>query len=162
MAHHLFRYDEETGRLFWKNKSHPRSHAQIGSEVGTKRVDGRHEIIVKGHHFRTHRVIWFMANGVWPKDEIDHLDGDPSNNRLDNLREATRSENARNMRKRHNSQVCMNGVYWQKRDGRYQVYIGAGGRQKYLGYFANLDDACAARRAAEIEYGYSARHGRAA
>lgn len=73
--------------------------------------------------------------GDWPEVEIDHIDGDPLNNRRSNLRFCTRAQNARNQLKRKNGSSDFKGVPWNKRNQKWQAHIRVDGRLKALGYF---------------------------
>ena len=102
-----------------------------------------------------------MHHGAWPKKGIDHINGITDDNRISNLRDVSQSDNMRNM-----TTPCRNtsgriGVYWFARDCKWQAQIRADGKTKHLGYFDDINDAIAARKAAEIEYGYHENHGRA-
>lgn len=76
-------------------------------------VDGK---LRRGHH-----VAWFLTYGYWPTKEIDHIDGNRLNNAIANLREATRSENECNKKKRKDNTSGVKGVYWNGKCWRVQV-----------------------------------------
>ncbi len=99
-----------------------------------------------------HRLVWEAFNGAIPDDrEIDHIDGDPTNNALANLRLATRRENCRNrVRRYRNNKSGWTGVQWFKKGQKWRAYIQTELGHKHLGCFARLDEAIAARRAAEL------------
>lgn len=107
-----------------------------------------------------HRVIWAMVHGRWPDGQIDHIDGNRQNNRLSNLREVPLADNARNAKVRRDNRSGIPGVLWHPRDKKWTVRIGGGDNRRSLGYFATLEGAIAARRAAEARLGYHANHGR--
>jgi hypothetical protein len=112
-----------------------------------------------GKWYLAHRVAWALHHGAWPSQHIDHISGDTGDNRIENLRDVTESVNRRNMSKfsTNTSGVC--GVTWHKGCGKWQAQVGSHGRQLHLGLFENFDDAVAARKAAEVEYGFTDRHG---
>lgn len=170
LCRQLLRYEPETGRLFWLPR--PRemfSSAQgfggwnakfPGKEAFTASNDDGYRVgNLLGLLFRAHRVAWAIAYGDWPALQIDHRNGDKSNNRLSNLREVTNQENQRNVRltKNNSSGVC--GVNWRKALGKWHARIGIDGKIRHLGVFDNLADATAARRSAEQELGFSVTHG---
>ena len=90
-----------------------------------------------------------MMTGDWPKDQIDHRDGDPLNDAFDNLREATNAENCRNRSVKVTNRLGIKGVSKAvgKRHG-YQTAICVDGKKKYLGYFKTPELAKAAYDAA--------------
>jgi HNH endonuclease len=94
----LLRYDPESGAFFWVAKSARRANrVPVGKEAGYLGVDGRRQIRLDGKLYKAHRLVWLHVFGHWPKEQIDHINNDPSDNRLCNLREATNRENCRNM-----------------------------------------------------------------
>ena len=110
---------------------------------------------------RAHRIVLAM-NGIEVPDglEPDHKDGNPLNNRLDNLRVATHQKNCWNFGSRKKSNGLPTGV--MKFSSTYfRAYIGLNGKQKWLGLFKTVEEAAEARRVAEIEiYGeFSRAHG---
>jgi hypothetical protein len=168
----LLKYDSETGKLFWKerpielfkgargcamaphwNKKH------AGKEAFTfVNKTGYRKGTILGQQYEVHRIVWLMGTGEWPSRSIDHIDGDTLNNRLDNLRLASHAENARNMRMRVDNTSGVNGVYWSKSSRKWHAKI-RHGRWEYLGAFDRLEDAAEARRAANLKYGFTERHG---
>jgi len=99
---------------------------------------------------------------VWPENNIDHVDGDEGNNRIVNLRDVTQGQNLRNTARPSDNQSGCTGVSWIADERRWRAYIRENKRQRFLGQFANIADAIAARKAAEAELGYHPNHGRAA
>lgn len=97
-----------------------------------------------GKAFRAHRVAWAITHGEWPSYEIDHINGDRSDNRINNLREASRMENARNRGANINSPSGLKGVSWSKSSGKWRARITAGGPENNLGFFDTAEDAHAA------------------
>lgn len=97
-----------------------------------------------------HHVAWYLSHGDWPDRSIDHIDGDKSNNRPDNLRLASHAENMRNMKKR--DRALPHGVDFHTLTGKYRARIKVGHRTVYLGIYSSVEGAADARRAAELEY----------
>ncbi len=116
----IFRYED--GKLFWKIS--PCNNTKIGTEAGmTRRKLGYKRVYIKDKEYLQHRVIWALLKGYWPKDYLDHIDGDPSNNRIENLREATNSENMRNQyihRTGHRNGKPI-GVYYRKSKNHWRA-----------------------------------------
>jgi hypothetical protein len=91
---------------------------------------------------------------------VDHIDGCRSNNKLENLRVVTPTENSRNRATPYNNTSGSVGVQWHKRVKKWAVRIGHKGRELSLGYFEDIEEAIRVRKEAEIEYGYHENHGR--
>nr|WP_175479900.1 HNH endonuclease signature motif containing protein [Paracoccus homiensis] len=108
---------------------------------------------------QAHRVAWAVIHGRWPNGEIDHINGDRSDNRLANLREVTKRENHRNMAIRSDNTSGVTGVYWAREKGKWAAYIKAD-KMVALGRYDTFAEAVAARRAAEKVLGYHPNHGR--
>ena len=109
-----------------------------------------------------HRIIWMWVFGEWP-DEVDHINGDRLDNRLHNLRNVSRKENARNIRVGGSNTSGVLGVYWVERDKRWSARIGNTSRGGgFIGYYKTKAEAVAARKQAEIDLGYHKNHGRVA
>ena len=141
-AAEILRYEPETGRLIRRVKTQGRG--KIGDEAGTINNTGYRRIRVtvngKTKAFLTHRIIWFIHNGDLP-EFLDHRDGDRLNNRIKNLRPATRLENNRNSRNRKNSTSHYLGVYLNKRLHKWCAGIGINGESKHLGVFTDEEEA---------------------
>lgn len=106
-----------------------------------------------------HNVSWFLEHDEWPTFLVDHRDGDGENNAPDNLRPATTSQNVSNGKKRRNNTSGVVGVSWDKSEGKWMAKIMLDRRTINLGRFANIEEAQAARLAAETKYhGDFARH----
>lgn len=128
---------------------------RIGDAAGFIRPDGYVQVKYSQKKYFVHRLIWEMHNGAIPDGmEIDHIDGDRSNNLVTNLRIVSRLENARNLKLNRGNKTGIPGV--MRANGKYRVTIGA----EYLGYFESLPEAVAARKKAEKQRNYHANHGR--
>ena len=92
----LLHYDPETGVFTW-NVDRP--HTKAGSEAGYVRPDGYRRLSIFNRHVRAHRLAFFYMTGKWPEHEVDHIDGNPQNNRWCNLRVVNRQTNLQNQRK---------------------------------------------------------------
>ena len=169
----LFRYDPETGKLFWRVRAadlfadgnQGRCAAwntrYAGKEAFTS-CDGKG--YMGGRIFNraalAHRVIWTIEMGAWPEDQIDHINGVRNDNRIVNLRAVTSTENNRNARLSARSKSGVLGVWWNKAANKWRAGIRSGGKDVHLGTFTCFDSAVAARRRADIKYGYHENHGR--
>lgn len=113
-------YDPETGVFIWKVR--PGYRVKVGDKAGCVGADGYSQIAYKGKLRKTHRLAWLYMTGKYPKEDIDHINGDKSDNRWDNLREASRQENCRNIKRRKEGYKTPKGVY-KRSWGSYQVII---------------------------------------
>lgn len=150
-----FAYDSETGLIYWWARK-----AGVWKQTGkSARNQGRLCMGFGGRVDYVHRVAWWIVHGVMPT-EIDHINHDPTDNRLSNLRNCEeRTENMRNRPMLRNNTSGVTGVIWHKRDCKWQVQMYIDGKQRSLGYFASFDDAVQARRDAEAKHGYHRNHG---
>lgn len=158
----VFEYDADRGCLRWI-KLALRSRATLGTRPGSPTKDGHIHIgmSVNGvrHYFFEHRAIWAMVYGYWPK-EVDHINGDPQDSRLENLREVTHRENCLNGRTRARNSSGANGVNWDASRNKWLVRIQTENGAVNCGRFASFETAVAVRKAAEVQYGYHSNHGR--
>lgn len=106
-----------------------------------------------GKEFPAHRIVWEMFNGAIPEGmEIDHIDRDSRNNRIENLRLATRTQNMQNTAAHKNNTSGVKNVSWSKQDGKWRVQIRHNGKYKWIGYFSDLTDAAKAAEKARAEF----------
>jgi hypothetical protein len=146
----LFVYDN--GKLFNRID---RWRARAGQEAGTFCEDGYRYIRVDRKQYLAHRIIWKLLYGEDP-EEIDHINGNRSDNRITNLRSVSRLENMRNRKRASDNTSGVTGVFWYKARSKWRATIS----QKILGNFNKFEDAVAARKQAEKELGYHPNHGR--
>jgi len=140
----LFDYDPATGSFHWRVTSSNRAPA--GSKAGAKGANGYIYIRFDGKMVLAHRLAWFHIHGVWPKDLIDHINGNRADNRLQNLREASLSQNAANGKVRSTNSSGIAGVSWDKSKNGWVASITVDGRQ-IKRRFKNLQDAIDCRLA---------------
>lgn len=146
-------YNETTGEFTWKVTRSNR--AKKGKVAGYKNGQGYWCIKVFGAKYLTHRLAWLYVHGEWPEQEIDHINHDRADNRLCNLRPATRKENSRNAGLRSNNTSGKTGVSLVKHSGRWKSSI----EGIHLGLFDDFGHAVIARDAAERALGYHPNHG---
>ena len=139
--HELVHYDAETGALTWRIK--PAMRINIGAPVGCLRKDGYLVTSIDKRTYRLHRLAWLYMTGAWPENDIDHIDGNRSNNAVSNLRDVSRSVNAQNKREAmgHNKSSGILGVS-QKRGG-WRARITFDGRE-HATHHATIEEARAA------------------
>ena len=125
----------------------------VGSAAGWSGCGGKYQQIrLLGETHYAHRLAWLYVHGEWPKNDIDHRDGDTWNNRISNLRDVTRSVNNRNvLRPRRNGSSGIVGVSWHKATGKWQANIYAG-KHIHLGRFDTKEEAAAAYQRAKLIY----------
>ena len=176
--HSILTYDSETGELYHK----PRPRDMFKSDKDWKAWNTRYankkagypantkphlkfgywkiHMSILGKHRLAHRIVWFMHYGEWPKNQIDHINGNNLDNRIENLRDVSNAENARNKTRFSNNTSGVTGVYWYERYKKWNVKCDMNGKSYNLGYFTHKEDAIAARKEAELKYGYHENHGR--
>jgi len=140
-------YNSETGIFRWREN---RGSVKIGDVAGTSDKDGY--IIISGE--KAHRLAWLYHYKRWPKTNLDHINENPGNNWIYNLREITKSGNAINCGKAKNNSSEMRGVHWYKSRKRWQVFLIENGDQYFFGYHKDFDEAVRARLKAEKEFGW--------
>jgi hypothetical protein len=121
-----------------------------GTVVGTTVTNMYTHISIYGKKYKAHRLAWLYVYGKWPEGQIDHIDGDPSNNRIDNLRLATQSQNNRNKKMSSNNTSGAKGV--SRIGSRFQAQITVAGKRRYLGTFGTLNEAADAYKTAAEKY----------
>lgn len=152
----LFSFDRLSGKLFWKKGK--RSGKEAGSfQHGYKAIQAT--IGGKVLNLKAHRVIWKIVYATEP-DEIDHINGARSDNRIENLRSVNCASNQKNKSRQRGSKAPYQGVNWYPNSKRWHARIGANGKIKNLGYFDCLGLAVSARKEAESFLNYHPNHGR--
>jgi len=107
---HFLDYDAATGVFTWRNP--PRCGPRLGAQAGCRNQCGYWRICIGQKSYKAHRLAWLYVYGQWPSERLDHINRDPGDNRIENLRLATRSQNAAN--KRSLSASGLKGVYFTK------------------------------------------------
>lgn len=167
-----FNYEPETGLFIVKERpkeefdkaGYARHLKRIGRVSGGKKAGGYVSLVIDGKYYAAHRIAWLIVYDEWvpyPEYEIDHKNGNRSDNRISNLRKVTKSENQRNSAQRVNNTSGVHGVNWKPKynsiegDGRWVARIWNGPRHVYLGSFKSLHEAAIARKAAERALGFT-------
>jgi hypothetical protein len=143
----------EDGNLYW---------LKSGKKAGCfKRGDGYGCIRVNKKLILLHRAIWIYHNGEIPEGmDIDHVDGDRANNRIENIRLASRSQNLMNKGARRDNKAGVKHVRWNEPTKSWRVKMNIGGKHLHLGLFKTLEEATAVACAAREKYhGAFANHG---
>ena len=130
-----------------------RNRAKAGQEVGRLTLAGYFQFRFRYNFYLNSRVIHFLCTGIDPKEKyIDHIDNNPLNNKISNLRLTTHQQNQDNKRKQKNNTSGVTGVHWCKRDNMYYANISYNKKKLSLGYFNKSDEAVAVRIAAEHRF----------
>jgi len=177
MLRRLLRLDDKSGVLYWRERTismfgdSPRP--EVSCKAWNTRFEGKKALNSKdksgylrgtifGQHLKAHRVVFAIYHGQWPKADIDHINGARNDNRPENLRDASRSENMRNAPTRSDSTTGLMGVSFHRGAKKYRAHISVGGRFVHIGYFDTAEEAHRARLKANSIYGYHENHGRKA
>lgn len=136
----LLEYDPETGKIFWKVS---RSSARPGKEAGYINVTGYRKMCIDSVEVGTHRVAWALFYGKWPDGCIDHINGNRSDNRIENLRDVDASTNMQNLKqaKANNLSSGLLGAYKVSTSEKWKSQIRIDGKIKHLGTFESAQDA---------------------
>lgn len=111
-----------------------------------------------GKSYAAHRLAWLLETGAWPTGYVDHANNDHGDNRFENLRDCTQSQNLGNQRRRITSKSGVKGVYWDTRRAKWHAQIAVNGKSRTLGRFDSKDDAATAyAKAAHETFGEFAR-----
>ena len=140
------RYDASTGDLIWLPLADapPQWGAKHANKIaGTLRRDGYTQIRLQRRTFKAHRIVWALNKGTWPSAELDHANGNRRDNRIENLREASRHQNMQNSVAPINK-IGIVGVY--RNHSGFSASYHANGRRVYLGIFTTAEAAGAAYR----------------
>lgn len=143
----LLLYDANSGNFIRKTSRGP---AKAGRVAGTVTKYGYRIVTVDGQKYCAHRLVWLLHTGVWPSGDIDHIDGDKLNNRINNLRDVSRSVNQQNRNKiLSNNTTGLLGVSYHKRAKSYRATIGLNKKSINLGHYRTAEEAHAAYMAAK-------------
>lgn len=130
-------YEPDTGIFYWRSTN----------RIAGTYYNGYVRIQLAGHRFGAHQLAWFYTHNTWIM--IDHKDGNPSNNKIDNLRPTNYQLNAAN-RSTQTNNTGAKGVYY--RNGKYEAGIKVNQKRIHLGVFSTLEEALDARGKAAIKY----------
>lgn len=145
----VLHYDPSTGIWRWtvqKGNAYPPGTVA----GGIHKVVGYHYIMIDGQTYFGHRLAWLYMTGKWPELDIDHIDGDVSNNRWTNLRLATKSQNKANSKRYKNNTTGYKGV--TKVRDKWRAYIAVDKKRIWLGYYKTPEDASDAYQKAATKY----------
>lgn len=147
----LLSYDPETGLFTWLVTT---GKAIAGSVAGTENDQGYIIIGIEGRRYRANRLAWFFMKGKMPErsNDVDHENRNRSDNRWDNLRDATRTQNNQNAKVRTNNRSGIRGVSWHGQNKKWDARIRVDGKTVLLGTHDCIAKASKARVDAEKEH----------
>ena len=147
----VLRYDPQTGWFAWKARKRLR-RKRAGERAGfPQSFDGQWSIIIDGRRYPAARLAWFYVHARWPAPCVGHINGDPGDNRLANLREATHAQKMQNRKRHQNNTSGIPGVIWHRKARKWQAVVRHQGRLKYLGLFETAELAASAAQVARRE-----------
>lgn len=131
---HLFTYCN--GQLLWKNPTN--RNTPVGAVAGTWDHTGYFRTTVAGKKYKNSRLVFLYHCGYLPEC-VDHIDGSKTNDRIENLRPATKSQNNRNTKLRADNVTGAKGVSWDTGASKWRVSVWHDGKQKTIGRFSDID-----------------------
>lgn len=143
-------FDYKNGELFWKIDRG--NNIKRGDIAGSIYERGYKRVSVNNRRFPVHKIVWLYHNGYLPK-LVDHINGNPSDNRIENLREVTNSQNCFNRRIALNNTSGSKNVCFDKKSNKWKVYLTVSPyRNKYFGSYSNKDIAITIATLARHKY----------
>jgi hypothetical protein len=153
----ILKYDQETGDFIWVRHFHK---SRIGKRAGHIDKDGYRVIIIDKKPHRAHNLAWIFSFGKPPDGILDHRNGDPRDNRIENLRECSVKENAFNSKKNIKNTSGVKGVSWRSDRNSWEAVVKVDGVRKFRRLFKTIEEAENAVRIAREEFhGEFANHG---
>lgn len=173
----VLKYDAETGKLFWRPREaclftdDAMCSAETRATMWNRRYAGKEAMTSKNSSgyphgtifdksYKAHRIAWLLHFGEWPKHTIDHINGDPADNRISNLRDVPHRVNLRNVKRHCDNKSGVTGVCYQRASRKWMAFINGNSGLELLGTFDRKAEAVVARHDAERNYGYHQNHGR--
>lgn len=159
----IVEYNPETGIFTWRHRGHDicscsRSREAwngnfAGKQAGSIGANGyMYTTFFNKHKVLLHSLAWFYMKKIWPDKYIDHINGDRIDNRFNNLREATASQNAANAKIRTDNKSGHKNVFWNSQKQMWHVRLVAEKRPIHIGFFSDIDVAADAAKKARIKF----------
>lgn len=142
----LLDYDPETG--VFTIRLYRGGRVKAGEVAGAPMNRGYVHIKADGKKYLAHRLAWLWTHGAWPTNEIDHINGERDDNRIENLRSVTKKQNCENRKQQINNKSGYRGVHWHKASGKWQAMIRHCGELIPLGLFNDVTEAASVAKAA--------------
>lgn len=173
----LLDYNPSTGKFAWRRRPLKFFESMAAPELRCRLWNGQfagkpalyaehncgyHSGSIFNMQVLAHRVAWAITHGEWPSGEIDHVNGDRRDNRIENLRSVDRHGNMKNRKLQTINRSGANGVYWAAHAKKWRVEIRSELGREHCGYFDSFEDAKAARAEANERHGFHPNHGRSA
>lgn len=156
----LFSYDESDSAKPLVRKTTTSPNAKQGMRAGGfDKSNGYYNVYINKNKYKLHRLVWLYKTGSWPKDQIDHINRNRSDNRFSNLRDVTNAGNKKNTTRRKDNTTGVTGVTYFKDCKMWRARINVDNKRVSLGLFQDKESAAIARAEAEKKYGYSSGHG---
>ena len=155
----VLRYDAISGTLIWISNLHSKRAVPNSRAGSLVKSTGYRNISLFGRTYLEHHLIWFIYYGVWPSGQIDHINQQRDDNRIVNLRDVSKAENARNRTRNPNSKLGEHGIWFNKRTHKYVAEITLNGKKVYQKSFTDLDEAIKERKEKSLELGFHINHG---
>lgn len=134
----LLNYDPYSGK-FTRRVSNRKD--RVGKEPGSKNTKGYIQIRIDGTLYVAHRLAWLYIYGYWPADQLDHINGDKTDNRMFNLREVNNKQNQENVPLQVNNTSGYRGVSYDTGYGRYRAYVCHNRETLCLGFYSTAEEA---------------------
>lgn len=145
----LFRYDSESGHLYWIAPGKGRIKKK---PAGTLVRAGYIGVMIDGKRHYVHRIAWALHHGSHPVDQLDHINGIKTDNRIVNLREATNAQNGKNLSLSKLNTSGYAGVTFDKHNNKWRASIRCNNKIIHLGRYQSFDDAIKVRQQAESQF----------
>jgi hypothetical protein len=146
----LLAFDPDTGHFTWRVKAS--NVVRVGDRAGCRMTSGRWQIRIDRKNYYASRLAFLYMTGEWPREYVDHINCDHTDNRWTNLREATPTQNVANRRRNSKCISGYKGVKWSKLGRCWEASIKAYGRYYYLGQFDDPAEAHATYVSAAREH----------
>lgn len=174
-ARNRLSYNPETGEIHWKHRSASDFKTTRSANAWNTKHAGKpafctiHKpkasysaLVGRLNYFMVaaSHMAWLLHYGKWPRSELDHINGNPFDNRISNLRDVTRQENNMNQSRSRANTSGQTGVYYHRKNKKWCAYINVFGKMKHLGSFESFEEAVKTRLEADRKYDFHPNHGR--
>lgn len=154
-------FNDSNGKAAQSCKAWNRKYAGAAA-LSCKNGSGYRHGAIFGRTVTAHGVAWALHHGSWPTHQIDHINGNPADNRIENLRDVPATVNCHNQSRRRDNTSGVTGVHFNKATGKWVASILGNGKMLNLGYYETIEEAAAVRLAANRRFGFHPNHGRQA
>ena len=146
----LLDYNPATGNLYWRVSKNNR--IKVGDKAGSLTEDGYWKVMIHRKKYYAHRLIWFIMHGCFPSGQIDHINGNRLDNRIENLRDSTNGQNQANKFKRPNCSSKYKGVFFDKKTNNWKASITVKRKRIHLGTYDTEKDAALGYNKAALQH----------